>query len=69
MNKKIGIVIDNYKTKKYETELHNNGFNKIKVKPLMKDTTIIQIIVEKKDLPTIQKICEKLEKYFKIQQN
>lgn len=63
--KKAGIVVDNYKLKKYKETLTKKGFTDFITAPFTKDTTTIQVTVPENQLQEIHKMCHLLELHFK----
>ena len=62
--KKVGITVDNYKLEKFKNELRGMGWE-LETFPLTKDTTVITIHVEEKEVVEVYKLCKKLELHFK----
>lgn len=66
--KTIGITCDNFKIKRFEKELDKSGYDNREVKPLIKDTSVIQIKVEDQDYQSairkIKAVCTKVEYHF-----
>lgn len=65
MKIKVGIVVDNYKLKKFEETLRERGFTDFKTSPFTKNATTIQIHTEQDNAPEIGKICRLLDMHFK----
>ena len=67
MEKKVGIVCDNYKVTKFKEELDSKGFTYtvIPSAKLIEDTSSIIIQTEEENIPKIKTICEEVELHFK----
>ena len=63
--KKVAIVVDDYKLKKYREELSNRGFWNLEIIPSIDNTTIIKIKATQKQIGDISTMCQYLEHYFK----
>jgi nitrogen regulatory protein PII len=70
--KKVAIAADNYKLEKFREELTIAGFDKFIETPFpglgQPRVTIITLYIREWRKKDIQKICEKVELYFKNQQ-
>lgn len=63
--KRIGIAVDNYKLRKFKRKLSSSGFLDMEVKQLMPGVSVIFFQAPERDIPTIGKICKKLQIDFK----
>ena len=62
--KKIGIVCDNYKLKKFKKALRKKGWV-VRTMPFTAQETTIFIIVEEDQVEEVGKVCMELELGFK----
>lgn len=63
--KKVGIVVDNYKLKKFKSELTDKGYTDFTISKFTKDTTSIMVQVEDDKVDDIARLCKRLELHFK----
>lgn len=63
--KKVGIVVDNYKLKKFKSELTDKGYKDFTTAKFTKDTTSIMVEVEDDKVNDVKKLCQRLELHFK----
>jgi hypothetical protein len=60
-----GIVCDNYKLYKFETELNKQGFVNYTLSPFTKETTTIKVKTTNGRITELKKLCELVEFHFK----
>jgi hypothetical protein len=63
--KKIAIVCDNYKLKKFKKELTKKGFTDFETTSYIGETTIINLKTTDANLKKVEKICRSCENHFK----
>ncbi len=65
--KKVGIVCDDYKLNKFRSELKEIGVTDFKTSVFDKKKNLItiQIEVDIEKVKEVQRVCEKVEFYFK----
>lgn len=66
---KVGIVVDDYKLKKFLKTLKKEGFSNFKTHSFTKFTTSILIKTTAIRIGEINVICNKLEKHFTALKN
>lgn len=67
--KKVGIMCNNYKLEKFKELLTKKGFTNYKVTPHNIELSIITVIVRKKNVNKVHKICKQVEAHFKTNKN
>lgn len=63
--KTAGIVVDDYKINKFKKELAANNFTVKSTHPFTKGTTTIKVEFEESRKDELQKLCQRLEHFFK----
>lgn len=69
LKKKIGIKIDDYKQKRYESELHKLHIKDFRILRFSEGIKLIKIRVDRHRVREIGDLCQRLEKDFKAKRN
>lgn len=64
-----GIVVDNYKLKKFKHELEKGGFPTFTVHEFTKDTSTIKVTTESENIGLLKELITEIQTYFQIKKN